>query len=95
MPSRPGEFHPEPLTDPDVNRQGALVERLGFRKMALDLVESRQVVEVDGNVRVVRAEGYVSEGEIDGEAALGPIVADPAPVAGEVWPRPEIAEEIG
>ncbi len=44
---------------PFPNRQGALVERLGFRKMALDLVESRQVVEVDGNVRVVRAEGLL------------------------------------
>jgi hypothetical protein len=41
------------------DRQRALVERLGLHVAALGLVEFRQVVEVDGNVRVFRAQGLL------------------------------------
>ena len=39
------------------DRQRALVERLGLGVLTLGLIERRQVVETDGYVRVVGAEG--------------------------------------
>ena len=49
-----------------VDRQGALVERLGLGKVAKEIVEPGQVVEAGCNARVVRAKGLL----IDRQGAL-------------------------
>ena len=41
---------------PFQNRQRALIKRLGLRVVALIVVEQREVVEVGGDIRVIRTE---------------------------------------